>query len=136
MAEVKSTQTTAIAAGYKVLPSADGGRKRLFAQKSANPNRIDRIVQRLEYVDAKRRQRKRKQCFGHRSYGQVALMGGRIHAVCAAPETGSTQAGICPLLIPIWPVRLSIVRLRRPSRHDPRAPFQQLLVWPFRQTPH
>lgn len=30
MAEVKSTQTTAIAAGYKVLPSADGGRKRVF----------------------------------------------------------------------------------------------------------
>ena len=30
MAEVKSTQTTAIAAGYKVLPSADGGRRRLF----------------------------------------------------------------------------------------------------------
>lgn len=30
MAEVKSTQTTAIAAGYKVLPSADGGRKRGF----------------------------------------------------------------------------------------------------------
>lgn len=30
MAEVKSTQTTAITAGYKVLPSADGGRRRLF----------------------------------------------------------------------------------------------------------
>jgi hypothetical protein len=30
MAEVKSTQTTAIANGYKNLPSADGGRKRLF----------------------------------------------------------------------------------------------------------
>jgi hypothetical protein len=30
MAEVKSTQTTAIAAGYKVLPSADGGRQRNF----------------------------------------------------------------------------------------------------------
>jgi hypothetical protein len=30
MAEVNSTQTTAIAAGYKVLPGADGGRKRLF----------------------------------------------------------------------------------------------------------
>lgn len=30
MAEVKSTQTTAIMAGYKVLPSADGGRKRMF----------------------------------------------------------------------------------------------------------
>lgn len=30
MAEVKSTQTTAVAAGQKLLPSADGGRKRLF----------------------------------------------------------------------------------------------------------
>jgi hypothetical protein len=30
MAEVKSTQTTAIGNGYKVLPSADGGRERLF----------------------------------------------------------------------------------------------------------
>jgi hypothetical protein len=30
MAEVKSTQTTAVAAGYKLLPSADGGHKRLF----------------------------------------------------------------------------------------------------------
>jgi hypothetical protein len=30
MAEVRSTQTTAIAAGRKVLPSEDGGRKRQF----------------------------------------------------------------------------------------------------------
>ena len=30
MAEVKSTQTTAIAAGSKLLPSADGGVKRIF----------------------------------------------------------------------------------------------------------
>lgn len=30
MAEVKSTQTTATAAGYKVLPSVDGGRRRQF----------------------------------------------------------------------------------------------------------
>jgi len=30
MAEVKSTQTTAVAAGQKLLPSSDGGRKRLF----------------------------------------------------------------------------------------------------------
>jgi len=30
MPEVRSTQTTAIAAGYKVLPSAEGGRRRLF----------------------------------------------------------------------------------------------------------
>jgi hypothetical protein len=30
MAEVKSTQTTAVAAGYKLLPSVDGGRKRTF----------------------------------------------------------------------------------------------------------
>lgn len=30
MAEVKSTQTTAVAAGQKLLPSADGGRMRLF----------------------------------------------------------------------------------------------------------
>lgn len=30
MAEVKSTQTTTIANGYKVLPSADGGRVRAF----------------------------------------------------------------------------------------------------------
>lgn len=37
MAEVKSTQTTAIAAGYKVLPSADGGRKRLFYARYAAP---------------------------------------------------------------------------------------------------
>lgn len=36
MAEVKSTQTTAIAAGYKVLPSADGGRKRLFYARFVN----------------------------------------------------------------------------------------------------
>lgn len=37
MAEVKSTQTTAIAAGYKVLPSADGGRKRMFYARYAAP---------------------------------------------------------------------------------------------------
>lgn len=36
MAEVKSTQTTAIAAGYKVLPSADGGRRRLFYAEYLN----------------------------------------------------------------------------------------------------
>lgn len=30
MAEVKSTQMTSVAAGYKLLPSADGGRERLF----------------------------------------------------------------------------------------------------------
>lgn len=36
MAEVKSTQTTAIAAGYKVLPSADGGRKRVFYAEYVN----------------------------------------------------------------------------------------------------
>lgn len=36
MAEVKSTQTTAIAAGYKVLPSADGGRERLFYAEFVN----------------------------------------------------------------------------------------------------
>lgn len=30
MAEVKSTQTTSVAAGSKLLPSADGGRKRVF----------------------------------------------------------------------------------------------------------
>jgi hypothetical protein len=36
MAEVKSTQTTAIAAGYKVLPSADGGRKRAFYAEYVN----------------------------------------------------------------------------------------------------
>jgi len=30
MAEVKSTQATSIAAGYKVLPNAEGGRERLF----------------------------------------------------------------------------------------------------------
>ena len=36
MAEVKSTQTTAIAAGYKVLPSADGGRKRGFYAEYVN----------------------------------------------------------------------------------------------------
>ena len=36
MAEVKSTQTTAIAAGYKVLPSADGGRKRGFFAEYLN----------------------------------------------------------------------------------------------------
>ena len=30
MAEVKSTQTTAVAAGSKLLPSVDGGRRRLF----------------------------------------------------------------------------------------------------------
>jgi hypothetical protein len=30
MAEVKSTQTTAVAAGSKLLPASDGGRKRLF----------------------------------------------------------------------------------------------------------
>lgn len=36
MAEVKSTQTTAIASGYKVLPSADGGRKRLFYARFVN----------------------------------------------------------------------------------------------------
>lgn len=36
MAEVKSTQTTAIAAGYKVLPSADGGRRRLFYAEYIN----------------------------------------------------------------------------------------------------
>lgn len=36
MAEVKSTQTTAIAAGYKVLPSADGGRKRNFYAEYVN----------------------------------------------------------------------------------------------------
>lgn len=30
MAEVKSTQMTSVAAGQKLLPSADGGRKRLF----------------------------------------------------------------------------------------------------------
>lgn len=35
-AEVKSTQTTAIAAGYKVLPSADGGRRRLFYAEYIN----------------------------------------------------------------------------------------------------
>jgi len=35
-AEVKSTQTTAIAAGYKVLPSADGGRKRCFYAEYVN----------------------------------------------------------------------------------------------------
>lgn len=36
MAEVKSTQTTAIAAGYKVLPSADGGRRRVFFAEYLN----------------------------------------------------------------------------------------------------
>lgn len=30
MAEVKSTQTTAVAAGYKLLPSVDGGTRRQF----------------------------------------------------------------------------------------------------------
>jgi len=35
-AEVKSTQTTAIAAGYKVLPSADGGRRRVFFAEYLN----------------------------------------------------------------------------------------------------
>lgn len=30
MAEVKSTQTTAVAAGQKLLPNSDGGRERLF----------------------------------------------------------------------------------------------------------
>lgn len=36
MAEVKSTQTTAIAAGYKVLPSAHGGRRRGFYAEYVN----------------------------------------------------------------------------------------------------
>lgn len=36
MAEVKSTQTTNIASGYKNLPSADGGRKRMFYARYVN----------------------------------------------------------------------------------------------------
>jgi hypothetical protein len=36
MAEVKSTQTTATGNGYKNLPSADGGRKRLFYARFVN----------------------------------------------------------------------------------------------------
>lgn len=37
MAEVKSTQTTAVAAGYKLLPSADGGVRRVFYARYAAP---------------------------------------------------------------------------------------------------
>jgi hypothetical protein len=36
MPEVRSTQTTAIAAGYKVLPSAEHGRRRLFYAEYVN----------------------------------------------------------------------------------------------------
>ena len=37
MAEVKSTQMTSVAAGYKLLPSADGGRERLFFSEYLAP---------------------------------------------------------------------------------------------------
>lgn len=36
MAEVKSTQMTSVASGYKLLPSADGGRERLFHGRYVN----------------------------------------------------------------------------------------------------
>jgi hypothetical protein len=36
MAEVKSTQMTSVAAGQKLLPSADGGRQRLFFAEFVN----------------------------------------------------------------------------------------------------
>lgn len=37
MAEVKSTQTTTVGNGYKLLPHADGGRKRSFYARYAAP---------------------------------------------------------------------------------------------------
>jgi hypothetical protein len=58
--------------------------ERFFPQKLANPDRIHRIVQRLQYVNAQRRQRKQEQCLGNRSNRQATLMGRGTHGVVMA----------------------------------------------------
>lgn len=51
MAEVKSTQMTSRAAGTKLLPSADGGRKRLFYARYVNDASTDAISDTLYLGD-------------------------------------------------------------------------------------